>query len=141
MSRMKTRGCVTPRSAREVLRPGDRLGRASDQSRGKTTSDDLKPNRRVRLEEKTIVPAGLVQQSQWAGGVWKKSFSAGGRWVNPPRRQYPICETLPSLASSPVLYFLLPNSLLDFSRFLPCMPPLGRSCEGTLRKRRHTFAD
>ena len=65
-----TRCCVILGSPRGELHPGGRSGRESDQSRGRTTSDDLNLNRRVRQEEGRT-PAGVVQQSQWAGGSWE----------------------------------------------------------------------
>jgi hypothetical protein len=59
--------------------PGESEGRAApgwaarvrSKREKKTRSDVLKLNRRVRQEEKHIVPAGVVQQSQCAGGTWE----------------------------------------------------------------------
>jgi hypothetical protein len=66
-----TRCCVILGSPRGELRAGGQLGRGSDRRERKTGSDVQKLNRRVRQEERHIVPAGVVQQSQWAGGTWE----------------------------------------------------------------------
>ena len=65
-----TRCCVIPGSPSGELGPGGRLGRGSDRRDRKTRSDVQKLNGRVRQEEGRM-PAGVVQQSQWAGGSWE----------------------------------------------------------------------
>jgi len=71
-----TQDVVLPGEREGSIAPGGRRGRESGQSRGKTGSDDLKLNRRVRQEEKHIVPAGVVQKSQCAGGGQVHGFGA-----------------------------------------------------------------
>ena len=52
VKKKNTRGCVILGSPWGVWGAGGHLERRSDQSRGKTTSEDLKLNRRVRKEER-----------------------------------------------------------------------------------------
>ncbi len=65
------RCCVYLWRPSEVRRTGGHVTRKSHRRNEKSTPVDVNQDRRVRQEDRHIVPAGVLQQSQWVGGSWE----------------------------------------------------------------------
>jgi len=62
-----------------MRRPGKYLMRESDLREQEIRVVLRKRNRRVRQEEKRVLPVGALQRSQCAGGTWEQSSSSRAR--------------------------------------------------------------